>query len=837
MPDPEILTALISEYRSLDRTRDAPRIRDILRQAAQLVDRQAEPEKWAAFRSLYAQLFENDDPNEAIAAYRDGLTVWQPDAHHDSWVQCHGGIGFILARMSRPGTGEWEQAIAHLESAVTDQPFLASTLAHLYRFRIAGDLAENWQRRMKYLELALSQVPREQEPAKWASLENELGWAYGEQPGADFNRALERRIECHQAALAALGPQDARWVETCLHLSECYQFRVQGEAVENLRQAEEYSRQALAALASVPDADLERQALLSLGRVLALGEGADRAPRLRETLSFFEKASGPIDPRLKPHLLANVETFRAAAYLELMRLGEEHCLEPLVASCEAALRGLDGQVYREECRRVLQIQGEALLEAGSFAGAADCFDRAVQAGESLLAQASTVAGRMERIFQLADSSALLSYCCLQLGQIPRAVEVLDRGKMRFWSAPGRPDVWDALPDLIPQPGALLFPVFAYRQGAVAVLTREAEAVRSEVVWLPEFGKQRLMELQRGDPAVKELGGWLYAYSFRNSQPDNWRRQIGAVGAVLYDEIWKPVLATLEECGVPRGAELIWFSQGGSGVFPLHAGWKTDDGERRWIIEDYAVRYAPSVRALLTGPVRSDLPGPALVVSNPTGDLVFSALECEWVSRSLGSQGAIVLAGEAAARQPVLAALPGCSIAHFATHAAFNLENPLESYIMLAGQEPLTLAELLPRLKEHAPSFIVLSACETAMARVTVTADEFLGFPAALLAHGTRTVLATLWPVNDAAAALVVGRFYREYANGQSAAAQALRRAQDWLRTVTARELSELLRDLRGEPAPVGALAASLRTRLRGTADEVCLFADPYYWAAFTVSGQ
>lgn len=836
MPGSDTLTALMAEYRRLDRAHDASRIREILRQAAPLVDRHAEPEKWAAMRSQYAQLSENDDSIEAVAAYRDGLTVWQPDAHHDSWVQCHAGIGYILARMSRPGTEEWEQAITHLESAVTDQPFLASMLAYLYHFRITGDPAENWQRRIQYLELALTQVSSEHEPAKWAFLENDLGLAYGEQPGADFNRALERRLACHQAALAALGRQDAGWAETCLRLSECYQFRVQGEARENLRQAEDYSRQALAALAGAPDADLERQALLSLGRILALGEGADRAPRLREALSCFERAGGLIDACQTPHLLANVETLRADAYLELMRLGEADCLEPLVASCEAALGGLDRQVYRDESRRVLQIQGQALLEAGAFAAAADCFDRAVQAGEVFLAQASTVAGRIERIFQLADSSALLAYCRVQLGQMRMAVEALDRGKMRLWSAPGGPDIWDELPNLIPQPGALLFPVFAHRQGAVIVLTREAEAVQSDVVWLPQFGKQRLMELQRGDPAMKELGGWLYAYSFRNSQPENWRRQIDAIGAVLYDEIWRPVLSTLERRGVPRGAELVWFSQGGSGVFPLHAGWTMEDGQRRWLIEEYAVRYAPSVRALLADLARSDVPGPALIVSDPTGDLVFSPLECEWVTGSLGSQGATVLAGEAAARQPVLAALPGCGVVHFATHAAFNLDNPLESYIMLAGQEPLTLAELLPRLKEHAPSFVVLSACETAMARVTTTADEFLGFPAALLAHGTRTVLATLWPVNDAAAAFVVGRFYREYTNGQNTAAQALRRAQDWLRTVTVRELSELLRGLRGEPAPVGALAASLRTQLRGTADEVCPFADPYYWAAFTVSG-
>ena len=90
----------------------------------------------------------------------------------------------------------------------------------------------------------------------------------------------------------------------------------------------------------------------------------------------------------------------------------------------------------------------------------------------------------------------------------------------------------------------------------------------------------------------------------------------------------------------------------------------------------------------------------------------------------------ILAREQATKEAVLAVLRGSGIAHFSTHAMFNMENPFGSCLTLAQGETLTLSELVPLLKEEAPSFVVLSACETGMTRVTAAPDEFLGFPAA-----------------------------------------------------------------------------------------------------------
>jgi CHAT domain-containing protein len=164
-------------------------------------------------------------------------------------------------------------------------------------------------------------------------------------------------------------------------------------------------------------------------------------------------------------------------------------------------------------------------------------------------------------------------------------------------------------------------------------------------------------------------------------------------------------------------------------------------------------------------------------------------------------------------------------------------DPFQSGLVLANGEQLKLEELLPLLKNSSVREVILSACETGLAQAHRRPDEFLGFPTAFLEHGARTVIATQWPVDDWAAAALIGRFYAEWRKSPAqSAAQAMRSAQQWLRSVTAPELMEMLALLKEQPGAAGAQAASMRTSLRTLDKTVQPYAHPYYWAAFTVSG-
>jgi CHAT domain-containing protein len=135
-------------------------------------------------------------------------------------------------------------------------------------------------------------------------------------------------------------------------------------------------------------------------------------------------------------------------------------------------------------------------------------------------------------------------------------------------------------------------------------------------------------------------------------------------------------------------------------------------------------------------------------------------------------GATVLAGKAATAEAVLAALDGTALAHLACHGQFRADSPLFSTLELADG-PLNVYEL-QRLR-RAPEVVVLSACDLAVSGLH-PGDELLGLAAALLGMGTRTIVASVVPVPDAAVRRLMLAFHRNLAGGD-APALALARAQ------------------------------------------------------------
>jgi predicted negative regulator of RcsB-dependent stress response len=134
--------------------------------------------------------------------------------------------------------------------------------------------------------------------------------------------------------------------------------------------------------------------------------------------------------------------------------------------------------------------------------------------------------------------------------------------------------------------------------------------------------------------------------------------------------------------------------------------------------------------------------------------------------------AITLHGRAADVGSVLGAIDGASIAHFACHGRMRSDSPLFSSLELADG-PLNVYEL--QHLRRPPELVVLSSCDLAMS-ATHPGDELLGFAAALLNMGTRTVIASTVPVPDAAAKRLMRALHEQLAARQPPA-RALAHAQ------------------------------------------------------------
>jgi CHAT domain-containing protein len=169
--------------------------------------------------------------------------------------------------------------------------------------------------------------------------------------------------------------------------------------------------------------------------------------------------------------------------------------------------------------------------------------------------------------------------------------------------------------------------------------------------------------------------------------------------------------------------------------------------------------------------------------------------------------------------------------HFATHGLLDDRRPLASALALAGGGRLTAERVLRTWKLQA-ELVTLSACNSGRGEYT-GGDGYLGFAQAFFRAGARSTVVSLWPVDDRATALLMGRFYAALLGTPGVGkAEALAEARRWLRDLPAAEVAKFDRELPAD-VPRG-------TRREGdvpTGSDAKPFAHPRYWSAFVLIGD
>ncbi|TWD79126.1 CHAT domain-containing protein [Kribbella amoyensis] len=137
-----------------------------------------------------------------------------------------------------------------------------------------------------------------------------------------------------------------------------------------------------------------------------------------------------------------------------------------------------------------------------------------------------------------------------------------------------------------------------------------------------------------------------------------------------------------------------------------------------------------------------------------------------VQKLAGSYPAATLLGDGhATADQVLRALDGAWLAHLAAHGTFRSDSPMFSSLRF-DDGPLTVYDF-ERLR-RAPHRLVLSSCESGVAK-PVGADELLGLTSSLVPLGAAGILASVVPVNDAAAVPFMLALHANLQAGQSLA--------------------------------------------------------------------
>ena len=170
---------------------------------------------------------------------------------------------------------------------------------------------------------------------------------------------------------------------------------------------------------------------------------------------------------------------------------------------------------------------------------------------------------------------------------------------------------------------------------------------------------------------------------------------------------------------------------------------------------------------------------------------------------------------------------------------YDWQDPSKSGLLMHNKIPLTLPEIIGKMDLSNSFLVTLSACETGITDLFQSPDEYFGLPAAFLQAGAPTVLSTLWAVDDLSTMLLMENFYMRHIDKGEDATTALRKAQQWLRKLTAYQLINHFETFQQPQEKNFFQPDLLKIWLRPFQNMHSTkrpFEDEYYWAAFTISG-
>jgi CHAT domain-containing protein len=202
-----------------------------------------------------------------------------------------------------------------------------------------------------------------------------------------------------------------------------------------------------------------------------------------------------------------------------------------------------------------------------------------------------------------------------------------------------------------------------------------------------------------------------------------------------------------------------------------------DGSQ-YLIERYAINVVPSLSTLVLAQKPTAGEG-GLIIGNPNkgGEDSLQAAENEALAIATFAPGSKLLIGPEVTLDALQSDAGGHRFFHFAGHGYFNQDAPLNSGLLLApspsGAELLTAADLYNM--QLPVELAVLSGCETGLGQIT-TGDDVIGLIRGFLYAGPRTVVGSLWKIDDSSTLTLMKTFYRAYLSGQQPS-DALRSAQ------------------------------------------------------------
>jgi CHAT domain-containing protein/TPR repeat protein/predicted enzyme related to lactoylglutathione lyase len=843
-----------------DRAQNIEKAIEYYTKALTVRTRKAFPEDWAMTQNNLGLAYNNrirgeraDNLEQAIKYYTVALTVLTHDAFPEKWATTQNNLGEAYCnRIIGDKAQNIEKAIEYYTVALTVYKsdtfpeYWAGTqnnLANAYCDRIIGDRAQNIEQAIAFYTAALTIRTRETFPEYWAGTQNNLATAYSGRIRGERADNLEKAIAFYNAALS-VGTRDAfpeQWAMTQNNLANAYRNRIIGERAENIDRAIRCYRQAL---------EIRTPSAFPLDCLITgrnLGDLAFELQDWNNAIYGYEKAIEAVEQSREwagtEAAKREIQENAIEVYFQMLQA----CInaQNLTKAVETAERSKARNLVELLANRDLYPKGDIPQE---ILTRLDSLRRDIPAIQRQLGQTSTSQlseSNNDTQKQLRDELTKLQQ---QLDSVLEQIKLFDPDFSLTQKV--TPILHSEIQSLVADNTAIIEWYITEDKFATFVITSTSPQIQ---LW------------QSSEQDLQDLINWANEYltdytDEKDEYKTQWRQNLATrlqrLGEILHlDEIINLVPPTVDK--------LVLIPHRFLHLFPLHALnlTKTAQNNSYCLLDRFpeGVSYAPSCQLLQQAQMRQRPKFSHLfAIQNPTRDLTYANLEVQTIQQHFNPQDILI---ETAAKKAVIDnnRLSIADCIHFSCHGYFNFENPLLSALLLADcelpppppnpdpnrylplknnntldlKQCLTLADIFD-LDLRASRLVVLSACETGITDFRTLSDEYIGLPSGFLVAGSSSVLCTLWSVSDLSTAFLLIEFY-DRLKPDLTVALALKEAQNWLRTVTKKDLLDWIAKKQLILNPIQELY--LDKHLHNKEEQHQPFDSPFYWAAFCAIGQ
>jgi CHAT domain-containing protein/tetratricopeptide (TPR) repeat protein len=364
---------------------------------------------------------------------------------------------------------------------------------------------------------------------------------------------------------------------------------------------------------------------------------------------------------------------------------------------------------------------------------------------------------------------------------------------------------DIIPEIRKLPGLsrfLLPPLFSDLQiaasGGPVIVVNASKYSCDALIVLPDRDPVHVA-LPITKPRVSELSLELRSLTSRARFSDM-TRELLVFLRELWDVVVFPIVTTLQEF-CPRLSRIWWCPTAEFSLLPLHAAGSFRKGQPT-LPDLYISSYTPTLTALIRARQKRPLDPSMdqhrfLVVGQAQApgqcELISVNTELSNISRRIGSVATLSrVQDQDATMAKVAEQLQKNEFVHLACHGIPDPKQPFESGFALG--DGLLKVENIMRYDLQNAQFAYLSACHTTVGDEE-SPDEVIHLAAAMQFAGFRSVIGTMWAVDDGHTHEITSRFY-QYMLDESGCLDHTRAALALHRTMNSLRLSEIPLDQR-----------------------------------------